>query len=573
MALVAPPHAADGQAMRSPKGSAGSRPQVRIAPAEPPELRVIDSSSPPSRREQMQGSTAPSNHSPPKNRLQVPAVHLQVPGAASEGHSQEVSSDVGHNNDDQQQPATRLETQRCGTTKPRSSMLVKVANLEQKMKDESSSEPAQCGFQAIVEHKVFSTFITFVIISYSVYVGIETDFESAIDNDVWLIFEVAFSSIFGIELLLRLGAYRSSFFFGESAGWNIFDFVLVVSAFVDTFVLMLFLSEESDALGIVSALRILRLLRLARIFRLLRFVKELWLLLAGVIEAMRTLVWAMMLILMFIFVCGILVTQTIGHPHAGEPCHDDFLGIDALFGTVPISMFTLFAVVTTDQWADIARCAMMYEQWSWLFFLIFLACTSFAMMNVIVAVIVEATMEQASQVKGDIYKKEEAEKQEAIFKIGEVFTNADQDGNGLLTRREFMAAVSQKDVQMYLLESGIDLRVAGSLFDLLDVNDSGSLDADEFVRGAMKARGMAKAKDVLSIQCDMWRFEKRYCKELIELKGDVSARCQCVDKEIEFVRTEVRSLINIVRKRLASMGRPTKSVVTKSHGKLLSPPS
>jgi hypothetical protein len=381
---------------------------------------------------------------------------------------------------------------------------------------------------------------------------------------VWLVFEVAFASIFSVELVLRLAAYRCSFFCGENAGWNNFDFILVTSAFVDTFVLSLFMSEESDALGIVSALRIMRLLRLARIFRLLRFVKELWLLLAGILEAFRTLVWAMLLILMFIFVCGILTTRTIGHPHAGEACHEDFLGIDALFGSVPVSMFTLFAVMTTDQWADIARCSMMYEEWTWIFYLIFLACTSFAMMNVIVAVIVEATMEHASQQKGDIHKKEEAERQEALFKIGEVFKSADRDGNGVLTRREFMAAMRQHDIQMYLLESGIDLRVAGTLFDLLDYDDSGCLDADEFVRGAMKSIGMAKAKEVLSIQCDMWRFEKRYCKELLQLKEDVSSRMNCVDKEIETVRAEVRSLIQTVRTRLACMGRPKKPPVTKS---------
>merc|ERR1719324_2115043 len=50
-----------------------------------------------------------------------------------------------------------------------------------------------------------------------------------------------------------------------------------------------------DGLNVVGAMRILRLARLARIFRLLRFFKELWLLVAGVLDAMRTLIWAWLL--------------------------------------------------------------------------------------------------------------------------------------------------------------------------------------------------------------------------------------------------------------------------------------
>lgn len=430
--------------------------------------------------------------------------------------------------------------------------------------------PPEGGFRAIVEHRIFNGFITFAIISYSVYVGVETDYKDSGGSDMWLAIEITYGSIFAIELILRVGAYGLSFFFGPNAGWNIFDFILVTSAVLDTFVITLLLSDSSDALGLIAALRILRMLRLARIFRLIRFVKELWLLLAGVLDALRTLFWAMLLIVLFIYVCGILMTRTVGQPHAGKPCDEDFLGIDALFGTVPVSMFTLFAVLTTDQWADIARCTMMYEPWTWIFYLVFLACTAYAMMNVIVAVVVEGTMEQASQQKGDIHKKQEAERQEAIHKIGEVFKKADEDGNGLLTRQEFMTAVHQAEVQEYLMSSGIDLRLAGTLFDILDYDDSGCLDADEFVRGAMRARGDAQAKEILSIQCDIWRFEMRYRQELDRFQEDIKDSMAMVDVDIESVRADVRDLIAVVRDRLPQQGQ-LKAAASKGHGMLVPP--
>merc|ERR1712196_105390 len=106
--------------------------------------------------------------------------------------------------------------------------------------------------------------------------------------------------IFIVELMLRIYVDESQFFLKRSNddswhlhGWNIFDFILVWLAVLNTFVLYYIADQD---VGVFYSLRMLRLARLARIIRLLRFFKELWLLVVGVFNAMRTLVWAWMLI-------------------------------------------------------------------------------------------------------------------------------------------------------------------------------------------------------------------------------------------------------------------------------------
>merc|ERR1711881_334263 len=83
---------------------------------------------------------------------------------------------------------------------------------------------------------------------------------------------------------------------------------------------------------------------------------------------------------------------------------------------------------------------------------------------------------------------------------------------------EFQEALERPDVNTHLHEIGVDVRQAENLFDILDYDDSGALDASEFLEGVLKARGEAKAKDVLAVQCDMWRSEKKLMQDLASLR-------------------------------------------------------
>merc|ERR1719377_103357 len=135
-------------------------------------------------------------------------------------------------------------------------------------------------------------------------------------------------------------------------GRNLFDMLLVGTAVCDTFLLTIVMSAlsekdgDTDTLDVISAMRVARLLRLARIFRLLRFFKELWLLVAGVINSIRTLAWAWLLIVLIIYIFGILSTQTLGQQYGCQYDSDSETQcdpeMDNYFGSVPKSMFTFF---------------------------------------------------------------------------------------------------------------------------------------------------------------------------------------------------------------------------------------
>merc|ERR1719399_2704637 len=98
-----------------------------------------------------------------------------------------------------------------------------------------------------------------------------------------------------------------------------------------------------------------------------------------------------------------------------------------------------------------------------------------------------------------------------------VFLEADTDCNGSQTKEEFLGAIDLSSVTKLLHEVGIDIRQAENLFDILDYDESGVLEAQEFIEGVMATRGDAKAKDVLAVQCDLWKAESAILASLEDL--------------------------------------------------------
>merc|ERR1719181_873486 len=212
----------------------------------------------------------------------------------------------------------------------------------------------------------------------------------------WYLCELTFCIVFFIEMLLRVNAFRAQYFMDLS---NLLDFFLVVISILDSVVLVWL---NQDGLRIFSTLRVLRMLRLVRFVRLLRLFQELWLIVSGLLNSMRTLGWVALLLAMFIYVPAIYLTVAIGQ----NPQYEAIETMDGqpwpytkLFGRVPRSMLTLFQVVTLDSWADeIARPAMDVSENSWLgmAFILFILFATYGIMNIVVGVIVEHTLGTAS---------------------------------------------------------------------------------------------------------------------------------------------------------------------------------
>ena len=91
----------------------------------------------------------------------------------------------------------------------------------------------------------------------------------------------------------------------------------------------------------------------------------------------------LMLALIF-YIFAVMFTQLFKDLHErGLTDFDYFSGIDA-------TLFTLFQMMTLDNWATIARQVIHVHQWAWFPFITFVIISGFIVVNLIIAVICDA---------------------------------------------------------------------------------------------------------------------------------------------------------------------------------------
>jgi voltage-gated sodium channel len=90
------------------------------------------------------------------------------------------------------------------------------------------------------------------------------------------------------------------------------------------------------------------------------------------------------LLALVIFVAGVMSTKLFGDI---APEH---------FGDLGTTFFTLFQIMTGEAWPDIARAVMVEAPMAWIFFVIYILVSSFAVLNLFIAVVVSGMEDQVT---------------------------------------------------------------------------------------------------------------------------------------------------------------------------------
>ncbi len=215
--------------------------------------------------------------------------------------------------------------------------------------------------EKLVGAPAFGLFISIVIGVNAVTLGLETSpaAMAAAGGFLFAVDRIALV-IFTIEIALKLFAFGPRFF---RSGWNVFDFVIVAISLV----------PAAHIFSVLRALRILRALRLLSVIPQLRTVVGA---LLGAVPGMSAIIGVLVLVF---YVAGVIATKLFG------PQFPDW------FGSVGASMYTLFQIMTLESWSmGIVRPVMEAYPWAWAFFVPFIIITSFAVLNLFIALIVNS---------------------------------------------------------------------------------------------------------------------------------------------------------------------------------------
>ena len=166
--------------------------------------------------------------------------------------------------------------------------------------------------------------------------------------------------VFVLEIAFRLYVHRLAFF---KDAWSVFDFIVVGIALV-------------PASGPFSVLRALRVLR---VLRVLTFVPSMKKIVGALMQSLNGMLSIAMVLGLVYYVAAVMATKLFG---AAFP---------EWFGSLGASLYTLFQIMTLESWSmGIARPVMAQFPYAWAFFVPFILIATFTMLNLFIAVIVNA---------------------------------------------------------------------------------------------------------------------------------------------------------------------------------------
>jgi voltage-gated sodium channel len=229
------------------------------------------------------------------------------------------------------------------------------------MTSQAESPNTRAKLAASIEAPHAQSLIIALILVNAVILGLETS-PTVMANWGGLLMRLdqAILAVFVIELVIRLFAHGWRFFRDP---WSVFDFIVIAIALL-------------PATGPFAVLRALRVLR---VLRLLTMVPNMRRVVGGLLAAIPGLASVFGILSIIFYVASVIATKLFG---AQFP---------EWFGTLGSSAYTLFQVMTLESWSmGIARPVIEAFPQAWIFFVLFILISTFTMLNLFIAVIVNA---------------------------------------------------------------------------------------------------------------------------------------------------------------------------------------
>ena len=223
----------------------------------------------------------------------------------------------------------------------------------------------QTGLQARVHRWIESPRVSNVIMALivinAIILGLETVPWVMEDyGDMLIAIDRVILGIFVVEIALRIYAHRLGFF---RDAWSLFDFTVVVIALV----------PASGPFAVLRALRVLRVLRLLTLVPSMRRV------VGALLSSIPGLSSIALVLLLIYYVFAVMATRLFGS------------AFPQWFGSIGESLFSLFQIMTLESWSmGIVRPVMEVYPSAWIFFVTFILIATFTMLNLFIAIIVNA---------------------------------------------------------------------------------------------------------------------------------------------------------------------------------------
>lgn len=358
----------------------------------------------------------------------------------------------------------------------------------------------------------FEHFFAAVIILNAVCMGVELEWSARgaprFATDCLEVSHYFFSGLFFVELALRVATFGWRLFtHQDTAKWAWFDLGLVLCSVAEVvFGVMNVAGGTAPDWRSIQAARMIRTSRIMRAFRiprLIRMINSLRTLVYTIAGTLRSLVWALALLFLIMYVFGIVLAQATADYFDGgsiAPCHggrEEEHALCVFYGSLSASIFTLFKSITGGiSWHEVVVPLEQLGSLAVSCFVAYIAFTYFAVLNVVTGVFCNSAIETAQRDPELAVHTQIMQKHRCVKYIKKLFNKIDDNESGSISLMEFEEVLKDENVEAYFAVLDMNVTDALEMFKLIDTNHSKCVDIDEFVEGCLRLRGSARAIDV-----------------------------------------------------------------------------
>ena len=218
------------------------------------------------------------------------------------------------------------------------------------------------GCRYVTEATWFQGLIIGLITFNGIIMGMETSpFLMLRYGDLFEWFNQLVVTVFVAEIVIKVSAHAPQCQRYFQNGWNCFDFTVTVLSLL-------------PVAGSLASLA--RMARLLRVMRLISAFPELRLIVATLIRSIPSMGHVVMLMSIIFYIYGVLGYHLFSEV---DPQHWRSLGV---------ALLTLFRIVTLEDWSLIMYRSMEVYPQAWIFYISFVVCGTFVVVNLFIAVVI-----------------------------------------------------------------------------------------------------------------------------------------------------------------------------------------
>lgn len=346
-----------------------------------------------------------------------------------------------------------------------------------------------------------NSFFMTIMIDHSIYAQLFPEAEAE-NLDFMFAFEASFLAVFTLELVMRLLVHRQYFFISDGAGWNNFDFIILLLSVSDLVSQKLSLPTSGNA-TFVRSIRVLRLVRSLRVVRIVKHANALRRMLLSLMGSLVPLFWCLVLLWSVFYLFSLATVQGVSNYLMSNPENDPQWRAELIdrFGSVSQTMITYYkATCGGTGWGVHFDVLKKTGAMNAIMYLGAVAFTQIAVLNIMTGVFVENSFKNAQPDRHTMALEQRRAHIKEANELHEILKSVDTDGTGNISEDEFIHLSKDPRLNSILEVMGLDIKDAHLLHSMLRKADgSEEVNMDFLVHSLIKMKGPAMSVDLQAL--------------------------------------------------------------------------